>query len=186
MTKPRGAIFLDRDDTLIVNIPYLGDPSKVVLLPGVAEGLQRLHRAGWPLVIVSNQSGVGRGLITKAQVAAVNAEMIRQVKPACFLDILNCYAAPEDPYALEERKPSPYLIQEACRRHHLEASASWMIGDRWSDIEAGRRAGCRTIWLRTGTQDTDEERAQAEKIADFVADHFSAAVNRILNTPAYP
>ncbi|NBT89638.1 MAG: HAD-IIIA family hydrolase, partial [Verrucomicrobia bacterium] len=93
----KAAVFLDRDDTLIENIPYLGDPSQVRLMPGAAEACQTLHRAGFLLFIVSNQSGVGRGLITKEQVRAVDQRMESLLgKPGIISGYYHCFAAPGD------------------------------------------------------------------------------------------
>jgi len=146
----RRAVFLDRDDTININVPYLGDPSKVILLPTVAESLRRLEKAGFLLFVVSNQSGVGRGLISKEQVASVYAEIIRQLGWNPFLSTYNCFAAPGDPYGAEERKPSPAMLLQAAREHPVDLSRSFMVGDRGTDILAGRNAGCRSILVLNG------------------------------------
>jgi D-glycero-D-manno-heptose 1,7-bisphosphate phosphatase len=141
-------LFLDRDGTVIEECGYLRDPALVRFIPGAADALAALASEGWKIVIVSNQSGVGRGLITPDQMDGVQRR---------FLDLMRsngipiagsyvCTHTPDD--HCECRKPSPYLIQRAAIEHSLDLSASWMIGDREADILAGKNAGCRTIWLR--------------------------------------
>jgi D-glycero-D-manno-heptose 1,7-bisphosphate phosphatase len=162
------AIFLDRDDTIIKNVPYLGDPSQVRILPGVPEALDHWEKAGFSLFIISNQSGVGRGLITKEQVLAVNDEMNRQLGKNFFAAIYNCYAAPEDPWSAEERKPSPGLVRKAILDHDLDLTRSFMVGDRLSDVQCGKNAGCRSVLVLTG--DPGKEQDEAKRVADFIAD----------------
>lgn len=167
------AVFLDRDDTLIVNVPYLGDPSRVVLCPGAASAVSRLRDAGYLLVLVSNQSGVGRGLITKQQVADVNREMVRQLGLEGFDGEYFCYAAPGDPYGSEERKPAPILLQRAAQDLDINLEGSFMVGDKDIDVECGHRAGCQSVLVMTG--DESPARQSAEKKADFVAPDVGAA-----------
>ena len=174
----KAAVFLDRDDTLIKNIPYLGDPSQVRLMPGAAEACQKLREAGLPLFVVSNQSGVGRGLITKEQVRAVDAKMEFLLgKPGMISAYYHCYAAPGDPYD-ERRKPSPAMLMEASREHGLDLTQSIMVGNRLSDIQAGIRAGCSAVLL--DLQVPTEDRAEAGQAASFTAKDWSTAAAWIL------
>ncbi len=140
------AVFFDRDDTLVVNVPYNGDPDKVQLLPGAAEACRRLRELGFRLFIISNQSGVGRGIITVEQVAAVNRRLLSLLGKELFDDIYCCYDDPAQPVE-KCRKPSPAMLLKAARDHHLDLPSSFMIGDREEDVLAGRAAGCRTIRL---------------------------------------
>lgn len=172
-------ILLDRDDTIIRNIPYLGDPAQVELLPGAREALQRARAAGFRLVVVSNQSGVGRGLITKGQVAAVNEAMERAAGVE-FDGIYCCYAAPGDPYGSEERKPSPVLAERAARDLGLDPARSYFIGDRWVDMECGRRAGLTTVLVESGNVDDAPSRRQARQSADHVFPGLAEAMDWIL------
>jgi len=172
------AVFLDRDDTLIKNVPYLGDPALVELCPGAAEAVQAWREAGWLLVMVSNQSGVGRGLITKEQVTAVNAETYRQLGIAGFDGEYLCYAAPGDPYGSEERKPSPIMLQRAAEEMDIDLKASYMIGDKLIDVESGHGAGCRSVLVLTGSAGESQERGKEQ--ADFVAEHVGAAADWVL------
>lgn len=174
----RAAVFLDRDDTLIENVPYLGDPKKVVLLPGAQEAMATLHQASFPLLVVSNQSGVGRGLISKEQVAAVDSRMIELLGiPKIFSGFFHCYAAPTDPYD-DRRKPSPRMLQEAAVLHHLDLGRSFMVGNRPSDIQAGKTAGCQTVFLTLRID--PEEKEEATQLATFTAKDWASAAQWIL------
>jgi D-glycero-D-manno-heptose 1,7-bisphosphate phosphatase len=177
----KAAVFLDRDDTLIENVPYLGDPEKVKLLSGAKEAIQKLHQQKLPLIIVSNQSGVGRGLITKEQVRAVDARMEHLLGiPSPFLSYRHCFAAPGDPYD-ERRKPSPLMLQEAAADHGLDLTRSIMVGNRLSDIQAGHTAGCQTLLLKLRVHTDDEKEATA--LATYAAESWLEAVDWILSRP---
>ena len=176
------AIFLDRDDTLIKNVPYLGDPSQVTLMPKVRENLPRLKAAGFELFLVSNQSGVGRGLITKEQVDAVNEEMFRQLGGNLFTGLYMCYAAPGQPDANNERKPGAGLLFKARDEHDLDLTVSVFVGDRISDVQCGINAGCKSVLLLHDTEDSVEEREVAKKLAHFVARDVAEATEWILET----
>jgi len=173
------AVFFDRDDTLMVNIPYLGDPSKVQVLPGVPEALARLEKEGFLLFVISNQSGVGRGLITREQVASVNAELDRKLGKPFFRGVYNCFAAPEDPYGSEERKPSPAMVFQARDEHGLDLKRSFFVGDRLSDVECGRNAGCRSVLVLTGVGHADADVEKARGLADFAAKDIAEAADWI-------
>ena len=157
------ALFLDRDGTIIEDRGYMHDPDLVQLLPGAAEALREFGSEGWALVVVSNQSGVGRGLITPAEMDAVHARFLdmmqREQAPinASYL----CVHAPDE--TCHCRKPSAFHLEQAAREHGLDLSKSWMIGDRGSDILCGKNAGCRTIWLSNSLFPVPEG------VADFVA-----------------
>jgi D-glycero-D-manno-heptose 1,7-bisphosphate phosphatase len=142
----RRAVFFDRDDTLMVNVAYLGDPKQVEAFAEAAESLARLAAAGFLIFVVSNQSGVGRGLITREQVDAVNIELVRQLGHDHIHTFYHSYAAPDDPYATD-RKPSPELVHQAAKEHDIDLAQSFFVGDRLSDIECGLAAGCKTIML---------------------------------------
>jgi D-glycero-D-manno-heptose 1,7-bisphosphate phosphatase len=145
----RPAVFLDRDGTLIEDRGYLQDPALVRLLPGVADGLRRLRPAGFVCVVVTNQSGIGRGMFTEADYHRVHAEMLRQLTAeGARLDAAYfCSAAPAAAGCDEhpDRKPSPGMLLRAAADLDLDLSRSWIIGDAPRDVEAGRRAGCRGI-----------------------------------------
>jgi histidinol-phosphate phosphatase family protein len=144
----RRAIFLDRDGTLIVDIGYPRDPAHVVPLPGVADALRALQRS-WLLVIVSNQSGISRGLITPQEATAVHDRMI-ELFAAEGVAFAGVYYCPHAPGArCDCRKPAPGLILDAAIELDIDVSRSIMIGDKASDVEAGRTAGCAHV-IRIG------------------------------------
>ncbi len=179
----RRAVFFDRDDTLMVNVPYLGDPAKVEVYAEAAVALADLARAGFLIFVVSNQSGVGRGLITREQVASVNIELVRQLGHDHIHTFYSSYATPDDPYATD-RKPSPELVLNAAKQHDLDLAGSYFVGDRLSDIECGLAAGCRTILLThakssRATELNDEDRESLKK-AQFVARDLAEAAAWII------
>jgi D-glycero-D-manno-heptose 1,7-bisphosphate phosphatase len=178
------AVFLDRDDTLMVNVPYLGDPGQVEIFPEAAEALYTLRKANYLLFVVSNQSGVGRGLITREQVHAVNTELQRQLKGDQIHAFYHSFATPDDPWATD-RKPSPELLKEAAQAHEVDLRASFFIGDRLSDIECGLNAGCRTVLLthdqssRRGDADPEDEIARNK--AHYITSTLTDAANWIIS-----
>jgi D-glycero-D-manno-heptose 1,7-bisphosphate phosphatase len=141
-------LFLDRDGTVIEECGYLSDPALVRLLPGVVTALAALASEGWKLIVVSNQSGVGRGWITTRQMEEVQSRFLNLMKSSRIpiTDSYVCIHTPED--LCQCRKPSPFLLQRAAAEHGLDLGSSWMIGDREGDILCGRNAGCSTMWLR--------------------------------------
>jgi D-glycero-D-manno-heptose 1,7-bisphosphate phosphatase len=150
-------VFLDRDGTLIEERNYISHPDEVCLIPGAASAVARLRDAGYACVVVTNQSGVGRGILSLGQMHAVNAEMNRQLREAgTELDgLYYCTLAPisQDPTAIEypDRKPGPGMLLRAARELKLDLPASWVVGDSVRDVLAGRNAGCRgQILVRTG------------------------------------
>jgi len=178
------AVFLDRDDTLMVNVPYLGDPSLVEIFPECAEALVALRKADYLLFVVSNQSGVGRGLITREQVHAVNTELQRQLKGDHIHAFYHSFATPDDPWA-NDRKPSPELLEQAANAHGVDLTASFFIGDRLSDIECGINAGCRTILLthdKSSRRDGgDPEDVVARQKAHYITNTLTDAANWIIS-----
>jgi D-glycero-D-manno-heptose 1,7-bisphosphate phosphatase len=152
------AVFLDRDGVLVDDVGPLVRCADVRVLPGVVEALGILRDAGWALVVVSNQTVVARGLASEADVCALQADIADLLLGAgapALDDFLFC---PHHPRATRPsyrvacgcRKPEPGLIRRACHRHGIDATKSVMIGDRPSDVVAGTRAGCRTVWVQTG------------------------------------
>ena len=150
------AVFLDRDGTLIGLVHHLTDPGDVRLIDGAASAVTALRAAGYAVVIVTNQSVIGRGKLTEAGLEKVHAEMARQLAEAgTGTDgVYFCPLKPvqKDPTVIEDpmRKPGPGMLLEAAEKQSLNLADSWMVGDTVSDIEAGRNAGCRTILVETG------------------------------------
>ena len=150
MAPGRPALFLDRDGTLIEDAVYPRDPRHVRLLPGAADALARLARRGFALVIISNQSGVGRGLIRAAEAQAVHAEVVRQFAAAgvSFDGAYYCYHAPDE--GCPCRKPAPGLLLRAAEELNLDARRSFMVGDKPIDVAAGEAVGCRGVLFGAG------------------------------------
>ena len=142
------AVFFDRDGTLMEEVHYCGDPEKVRLYAGVTEGLRRLRDAGFLTFIVTNQSGIGRGLITEAQYHAVQAELISQIGAGLIAASYFCPDAPGAPSS--RRKPEPGMIFEAAAEYDLDLAGSYVIGDKAADVECGKRAGTKSILVLTG------------------------------------
>lgn len=168
------AVFLDRDGTLMADVGYPRHPDQVRLLPGVAEGLAACRDAGFRLAIISNQSGVGRGYFGADAVQAVHRRLLDlpEAEGVPIDDAQYCLHAPEDECAC--RKPSPLMIERLARQLGVDPSLSFMIGDKPSDVEAGRRARCRTILLRP-----DEEPTRGN-VADFAVGDWGACTRIIL------
>ena len=183
----RPAVFLDRDGTLIEERSYPSHPDQVRLLSGAAAAVERLREAGYACVVVTNQSGVGRGLLTLAQMHAVNDEMHRQLRSAgTQVDGLYfCTLAPQskDKTVIEhpDRKPGPGMLLQAARELNLDLAASWVVGDSVSDILAGRHARCRgAILVRTGHDLQEALRILGNDVV--VLEDLGAAADYILET----
>lgn len=157
MRAYRKAVFFDKDGTLIKDIPYNIDPDRIELEPYVGPALAQLHAAGYVLAIVSNQSGVARGYFTEASLGPVE-QRLRQLFQQSDAVLAGFYYCPHYPlgselaYAVDCtcRKPQPGLIVKAARELHVDLGRSWMVGDILNDIEAGNRAGCRTVLVDNG------------------------------------
>lgn len=154
----RRAVFLDRDGVLVDDVGPIVSASDVRVLPGVAEALSLLFTSGWKIVVISNQTAIARGLASERDVRlvqhAIETQLIEMGAPA-FDDFLFCphhpnATVPAYRVACACRKPQPGMIERACIIHDIDPRQSVMIGDRPSDIVAGQRAGCRTIWVKTG------------------------------------
>jgi D-glycero-D-manno-heptose 1,7-bisphosphate phosphatase len=175
------AVFLDRDGTIIEERNYLCRVEEVVIFPGAAAALGQLCRAGFKLFIVSNQSGVGRGYFTLADVEKVNQYLIRQLgRDGVRFDKI--YIAPESPDVPSRgRKPSPQFLLDARDEFGVDLAQSYMIGDKLIDLECGWNAGVnQCLLVRTG-YGTEAERASADKLgATVVVDDLPAAAQWIL------
>lgn len=148
MSRP--AAFLDRDGTLIVEREYLADPEGVEILPGAADALRRLQQAGYALVLVTNQSGIGRGLYSPADFRAVQ-ERIEALLAAAGVTLAGVYWCPHHPAeGCTCRKPGLALFQRAATELDLDLAASVYIGDRLRDVVPAARLGGRALLVRTG------------------------------------
>jgi D-glycero-D-manno-heptose 1,7-bisphosphate phosphatase len=170
------AVFFDRDNTIIKDVPYLGDPAQVQLMPFAEAALRLLKSKGFLLFIISNQSGVGRGWLTEDQVHSVNEEMNRRLGENYFREIYICYDPPE-PYPSECRKPSPAMIFKARDEHDLDLAKSFFVGDKPSDIQCGQNAGCKSVLVLAGKDLPYQQQARRE--ADYVAGNLMLAAKWI-------
>ncbi len=152
----RTAVFLDRDGTIIEDLGYTGDPDRVRLIHGAADAIRRISQGGRLVVIVSNQSGVARGLFDETALARVHARVEALLQDqgarldgAYYCPYLDGPEATVEAYRCDSelRKPKPGMLLQAARELNIDLSRSWMIGDSVCDVEAGARAGCRTILI---------------------------------------
>ena len=139
----RGAVFLDRDGTIIEDTGYIADPEAVRLLPGAGPAIARLNRAGRPAIVVTNQSGIARGLLDEAAYAAVarRLEALLADDGARLDAHYHCPHHPDFTGPCECRKPGPLLYQRAAADHELDLAASWWVGDRMRDVLPAERFG---------------------------------------------
>lgn len=167
------AIFLDRDGTVIDDTGYLNDPDELVLMPRAAEAMVQLKAAGYLLVVITNQSGIARGIVTPEQLQATNGRM-RDALRAGGADYDALYFCPHHPteaaiaeYAVDCdcRKPRPGMLLRAAVEHDIDLARSWLIGDAERDVEAGIAAGCRTVRVAESGSET-----KADHLADGIYD----------------
>lgn len=185
--RPLPTLFLDRDGVLIRDRDYLSEPEGVELLSGVAEALLAARQAGFVLIGVSNQSGLGRGYFTPEQFRAVMQELDRQLGAAgASLDgFYYCPHAPDQDCGC--RKPLPGLLEEAAQATRWDPLRSWVIGDKMSDVQLGRNAGLGGCLVRTGYGAQQEERVRKLYAGDdrvCIVDDLPAAVAWILGDRA--
>lgn len=180
----RPAVFFDKDGTLIDNLPFNVDPARMRLARGAQAAIGALTRAGFALFVVSNQAGVAHGRFAEAALAPVHARL-REFVHAAGGRLAGFYYCPHDPaghvaaYArsCDCRKPRPGLILQAAQAHGIDLARSWFVGDILHDVEAGNRAGCRTVlidngneteWVRTPLRTPDASVADLAAAADFI------------------
>ncbi len=168
------AVLLDRDGTLVADVPYNGDPERVRLMPGAAEALGRLRAAGVATAVVTNQSGIARGVLTRDQVDAVNAKVAELLGPVGAFFV--CPHGPGDGCSC--RKPAPGLVLEAAAALGVPPASCVLVGDIGADVEAARAAGARAILVPTPQTRPEEVTAAPEVAADLLA-----AVQLLLAVP---
>jgi histidinol-phosphate phosphatase family protein len=181
------AVFLDRDGTINEDPGYLGNPEQVILFPSVGDSLAKLkNEFDFLLIVVSNQSGVVRGLISNDDVEKVNNKINQLLIPygVQIDDFFYCIAHPD--FSSEEecrcRKPSPQMIFDAANKYSIDLKASYLIGDSKSDIEAAKNAGCKSILIKTGYGKVSFNALLSENnLPNFVAENFKSACNFIIN-----
>lgn len=148
----RKAVFIDKDGTLVHDVPYNVDPAQICLTAGAGPALRRITNAGYRLIVISNQSGIARGLFDEQDLPPVN-DRIQALLAPHEVEIDHFYYCPHGPGdSCECRKPKPGMILSAAADHAIDLKGSWMIGDILNDVEAGNRAGCSTIHLNNGNE----------------------------------
>lgn len=183
--KKQKAVFLDKDGTLVENVAYNIDPRFISFYPGVGEALRLLKAKGYRLVLVTNQPGVALGFFREEDVHQVYRTIQDRLKEF-DVQLDDLYFCPHHPegtvktYAFECscRKPMPGMFHEAAYRVGIDLKSSWMIGDILNDVEAGKRAGCRTILVNNGNE--TEWLINSRRKPDYMVDQFSDAVEMIV------
>lgn len=183
-SPPRGAVFLDRDGTIIVDVDYIRDPAQVRLIPGAAAAIRRLNEAGWPVIVVTNQSGIARGLITREEYDAVRERLAALLGEAgARVDAsYMCPHHPEFTGACECRKPGTLLYRQAAADHGLDPKRSWFVGDKMRDVTPARAFGGRGLLVPSPA--TPEPEVAAAKREFSVAASLDAAVSEIIKSRA--
>ena len=167
------AVFIDRDGTIMHDADYCSDPKQVQVFDGATAALRRLKDAGYKIIVITNQSGIGRGFFSETQYHAIEGEVLRQIGSDLIDATYFCPDVPGQPSRC--RKPAPGMILDAARDLHVDLARSFFIGDKEIDVECGHNAGVRAIRVRTGfDKATDGSRA------DWVAEDFAAAAQIIL------
>ena len=169
---------IDRDGTIIVEKHYLADPDQVELLGGAAEGLRRMQRAGLLLIVVTNQSAVGRGIISLKRLEQIHQRLNELLAgEGVRLDaIFSCPHTPDD--RCDCRKPNPGLLYQAAARFEIELNEGFVIGDKTCDIDLGRGVGARSILVRTGYG--SDPKNSSNSMPDYVVDDLVAASGVVL------
>ncbi|WP_343628276.1 HAD family hydrolase [Roseateles sp.] len=184
----RPCLFIDKDGTLIENVPYNVDPSLLRFMPGAGAALARLRDAGLALVIVTNQSGIARGYFSRAQFAHLQEALLQGLREQAGVEIDDVMLCPHEPDAHGRpaclcRKPAPGMLIGAARRHGLDLTRSWMVGDTLDDVEAGQRAGARgllfdsggeTVWRRSPLREPHATFTDWDALAAHVLRELSA------------
>ena len=180
MSRP--TVFLDRDGTLMRDVNYIGKPEQVELLPGAAQAVRRLNHARWPVIVVTNQSGIARGYYTSSDYERVRSELDAQLAAAgARLDAT--YMCPHHPDfgdACECRKPGTLLFRQAAQSHDLDLARSWYVGDRLRDVEPAKALGGHGILI--AGQETPAEDVRRARQEFAVVASLDEAVSRIIES----
>jgi D-glycero-D-manno-heptose 1,7-bisphosphate phosphatase len=181
----RPAVFLDRDGTLAEEVGYLNDVNRFRMFPFVPQAILRLNRAELPVIVITNQSGIARGYFPESLVPAVHELMTTQLaKVGAHVDALY-YCPHQEDDACSCRKPKPGMLESAAHEHGVDLSRSFVVGDRYSDIEMAHRVEARAILVRTGYGEGELQRNSARWPAppDYVAQNLAEAADWILRQP---
>lgn len=178
MTGKKRAVYLDRDGTINEDVDYLSDPDGLVMIDGAAASIKRLNEAGVPVIVISNQSGVGRGYFSEEAVEAVNErlESLLGAEGARLDGVYYCAHRPEEDCGC--RKPRTGLVERAAKEHGIDNSSSYVVGDKASDMGLAANIGASGVLVLTGKG--AEERKKLSVSPDFVADDITGAVEWIM------
>jgi len=183
----RPAVFLDRDGTMIEDVGYLDSLDRIAFFPWTVDAIRALNRAGLPVVVITNQSGIARGLFTEAFVDDTHRDMsARLAAGGARVDAY--YYCPHHPDGTVEsytrrcdcRKPGRGLVDRAARDLGLDPARSFVVGDRWLDVELGHAVGASGILVRSGSGAAEEARRPTDVAANAVVDNLAAAASWIL------
>jgi histidinol-phosphate phosphatase family protein len=178
----RGAVFLDRDGTIMTDVRFPRSPDEVRLIPGVAQAIRRLNEAQWPVIVVTNQSGIARGLLTYEDYDAVRTRM-EALLGAAGARIDASYVCPHHPDftgACECRKPGTLLFRRAAEDHDLDMTASWFVGDRLRDVSAARTFGGHGVLVPAPSTPPDDIAAASREFS--VAESLDDVVTSIIES----
>ncbi len=185
-TRPRRAVFLDRDGTLNKDVHYLSRAGDFEWIPGTIDSLKALQDAGWALVVITNQSGIAQGKLTHKDLQAIHGRMLSDLKER-GVELDGVYYCPHhpklgtNPGPCSCRKPEPGLIEQAAGELNLDLANSWMVGDSIRDLRAGQRMGTASILVRTGKGSAQEAELEAHPgINALVAEDMAQAAAWIL------
>jgi D-glycero-D-manno-heptose 1,7-bisphosphate phosphatase len=168
------AVFIDRDGTLMRDVDYCGDPKDVEVFKGASEAIRQLKDGGYKIIVITNQSGIGRGYFDEPAYKKVEDEVNRQIGSDLIDATYFCPHLPEQKCGC--RKPEAGMVHQAAREHAIDLKRSYFIGDKNSDMECGRRAGTKTILVQTGYGNEADQDAP-----DAVVEDLRQAVRFILN-----
>jgi D-glycero-D-manno-heptose 1,7-bisphosphate phosphatase len=188
----RRAIFLDKDGTLVENVPYNVDPARIRLAPRAGEALRLWHQLGYALVVVTNQSGIALGYFEQSALAGVEAKL-RELLAAERVPLAGFYHCPHHEQGVvatyahpcDCRKPQPGMLRCAASELNLDLRQSWMIGDILHDVEAGHRAGCRAVLVDNGGE-TEWNRDDPLRQPDFIAPDLLMAALHVASAEPLP
>lgn len=192
MTSPlRPAVFLDRDGTINEDVGYLSELSHLTLYPWAIDAVRLLNRAGYVVAVVTNQGGIGRKMIRSEFVPVLHDEIARRLA-AGGARIDGWYSCPHHPEALIEelrtpcecRKPNPGMPRHAAREHGIDLARSWVVGDKWLDVQLAERIGGRGVLVRTGWGRIEEAVRPEGQAVDAICDTLAGAVAHVLEADA--
>jgi len=188
--QPRHAVFIDRDGTLNEDIGYVSTPDELVLYPWAAEAIRRINDSGLLAIVITNQSGIARGMYSEKTLDAIHSRMIRELaREGAKIDAV--YYCPHHPdvgdarYRIdcECRKPRTAMLEKASREHRIDLEASYVIGDKASDIKLAENAGARGALVLTGYgRETFAHPERWPCAPEFTAENLLEAVKRILDS----